>query len=510
MPWVRKGIEEWQPAFEKAGFRKGIVAREVPADSVGLINGEDANVSMVRWLPSPVENAVGPSYVDPRSGEILDADVQMYHNIMNLQRTWYFTQVGHLDPRAQKLPFPDSLMGRLVQFVVAHEVGHTLGFPHNMKASSMYPLDSIRNASFVKRMGHSPSIMDYARFNYVAQPEDGIALEDLTPRVGTYDTFAVQWGYTPVPGATSPEAEKPFLDSLARQQEKTPWFRSFADGGVGGPDPGETSEAVGDQDAVRATALGQKNLQRVMKLLVPATTATAGEKYDDLAELYADVVGQWRTEMGHVARIPGGVERTPKRTGQTGPVFVPVAAARQKAALRFLNENAFATPTWLVDTAITRRFEAVGSIDRVANAQAAILASLVANDRMLRMIELDAMPAAGDRYTVPQMLADLRAGLWSEAASGAATDAWRRRLQRVYLEAMAAKVNYVAPQVPAGFGFTPLSTRQVADLRGIVRAELRDLDRQLAAAIPRTSDRMTRAHFEDARIEIKKLLDPKN
>ncbi len=176
--------------------------------------------------------------------------------------------------------------------------------------------------------------------------------------------------------------------------------------------------------------------------------------------------------------------------------------------MRFLNDNAFATPTWLLDESITRTFEAAGSIDRVSNAQVGILASLVANDRMLRMIELDAMPAAGERYTVPQMLADLRGGIWSEAATGKATDAWRRRLQRVYLEAMGAKVNYATPNLPPGFG--ALSARQVADLRGIIRAELRDLDRQLAAAIPRTSDRMTRAHFEDARIEIKQLLDPKN
>ena len=510
VPWVKAGIEEWQPAFEKAGFRRGIVAREVPADSLELINGEDASVSMVRWLPSPVQNAVGPSTVDPRSGEILDADVQMYHNIMQLQRSWYFTQVGHLDPRAQKGPFPRELMGRLVQFVVAHEVGHTLGFPHNMKASSQYPLDSIRNAAWVKRMGHSPSIMDYARFNYVAQPEDGIAVEDLVPKVGTYDTYAVQWGYTPVPGARTPEQEKPFLDSLARLQETTPWFRSAADGGIGGPDPGEMSEVIGDAEPIRATALGIRNLQRVMKLLPGATTGTPGESYEDLEELYGDVIGQWRREMNAVVRVIGGADRVQRATGQAGQVWTPVGAARQKEALAFLQANAFTTPTWLVDTAITRKFEASGSVQRVGGAMAGVLGSLVADARLLRMLEIDALPVTGERYTLPQFLGDLRRGLWSEAASGRAVDAYRRRVQRSYVEAMIAKTRppVTNPQA-AQLAALGIVAPNPADLRAIVRAELRELERTLAAGAARTGDRMTKAHYEDARLEIRKALDTK-
>jgi hypothetical protein len=221
VPFIKAGIEEWQAAFEEAGFHRGIVAAEVPAGSSDL-EGEDATIAMVRWVPSAVANAVGPSTVDPRTGEILDADVQMLHNIMNLQTRWYFTQVGHLDPRAQKLPMPDTLMGRLVQFVVAHEVGHTLGYPHNMKASSQYPLDSIRSRSWVERMGHSPSIMDYARFNYVAQPEDNIPLALLVPRVGPYDLFVTKWGYSPIPGAATPEAEMATLNRWASMQDTVP------------------------------------------------------------------------------------------------------------------------------------------------------------------------------------------------------------------------------------------------------------------------------------------------
>ena len=507
-PWVRKGIEEWQPAFEAAGFRNAIVAKDAPNDPD--FSGEDASVSMVRWLPTPVQNAVGPSTVDPRTGEILDADVQMYHNIMSLQRTWYFTQVGHLDPRAQSLQFPDTLMGRLIQFVVAHEVGHTLGFPHNMKASSMYPLDSIRSASWVKKMGHSPSIMDYARFNYVAQPEDNIALEDLTPRVGTYDTFAVKWGYTPIPSAATPEAEKPTLDSWARMQDTIPWFRSADDRGIQGADPGEVSEAVGDADAVRATEYGIRNLKRLAPMIERIGESVKGEDFSDVAEVYNGIVGQWRTELGHVTRIIGGVNRQTKATSQTGDVYVPVSGARQRAAMKFLQENAFATPTWLLDPSVLRKIEPSGSIDRIGNAQLGVLGAVVSNDRMARMIELDALPNGADRYTLPTMLTDLRRGLWSEIYAAKPIDAYRRRLQRGYLEAMAAKINPPAPNPAlAAFGITALNPRTLADFRGLLRAEMNDLSRELGTAGARTNDRTTRAHLEDARDQIQKMLDPK-
>jgi Met-zincin/Domain of unknown function (DUF5117)/Domain of unknown function (DUF5118) len=508
VPWVKKGIEEWQGAFEAAGFRNAIVAKDAPNDPD--FSGEDASVSMVRWLPTPVQNAVGPSTVDPRTGEILDADVQMYHNIMSLQRTWYFTQVGHLDPRAQSLQFPDTLMGRLIQFVVAHEVGHTLGFPHNMKASSMYPLDSIRSASFVKRMGHSPSIMDYARFNYVAQPEDNIALADLTPRVGTYDTFAVKWGYSPIPGAATPEAEKPTLDSWARMQDTIPWFRSADDRGIAGADPGEVSEAVGDADAVRATEYGIRNLKRLAPMIERIGESVKGEDFSDVADVYNGIIGQWRTELGHVTRIIGGVNRQTKATSQSGDVYTPVSGARQRAAMKFLQENAFTTPTWLLDPSVLRKIEPQGSIDRIGNAQAGVLAAVVSNDRLVRMIELDALPNSGDRYTLPAMLTDLRRGLWSEIYGGKAIDAYRRRLQRAYLDAMASKINPPPPNPAlAAFGAAGPSARALADFRGLLRAEMRDLSRELATAAGRTSDRATRAHLDDARDQIEKMLDPK-
>jgi hypothetical protein len=508
VPHVKRGIEEWQPAFEKAGFYKGIVAAEPPKNDPDW-NPEDATIAVIRWLASPTENAVGPSTVDPRSGEILDADVMMYHNIMNLQRTWYFTQVGHLDSRAVQFPFPDDLMGRLVHYVVAHEVGHTLGFPHNFKASSMYPLDSVRNKDFVKRMGHVATLMDYARLNYVAQPEDGIAVEDLIPRVGPYDEYAVMWGYSPIAGAKSPEDEKATLERWTRMQDTIPWYRFANDGGAAGPDPGEQSEAIGDADAVRATELGVRNLKRVIKLIEPASTSRVGEDFSDMQQLYTRLVGQWGTEMGHVARIVGGAYKTEKRVGQPGPVYTPVEPARQREAMRFLQANAFTTQTWLLEPSIINRIEAQGNLDRVSNAQARALASLVANDRMQRMLEMEAMAASRrDVYPLADMLTDLRRGLWSEIYGGRPVDLYRRRLQRRYLEAMASKINPApasGPALPPGFGPPVVST---ADVRALLKAEMRDLDRELATAIAATSDRPTRAHLQDARDLIKQMLEP--
>lgn len=510
--WTRRGIEEWQPAFEAAGFKEGIVARTVSPDSVAVLRGENANVSMVRWVPSATENAVGPSTVDPRSGEILDADVQMFHNIMNLQRAWYFSQVAHLDPRAQKLPFPDSLMGRLVQFVVAHEVGHTIGLRHDMKGSSMYPMDSVRSRTWVARMGHSPSIMDYARFNYVAQPEDSIPVDHLVPRVGPYDRFALKWGYSPIPGAASPEAEKPTLDGWARMQDSVPWYRYGGDEGIGGPDPGEANEAVGDEDAVRATALGIRNIRRVARLIEPATESVSGETYEDLEEIYNRVVGQWATELGHVARIPGGTYKQEKVVGQRGAVYTPVSRARQKAAVAFLAENAFRTPGYLLDPALLRKIEPSGSIDRVGAAQRRVLTTLLDNQRMQRMIELEGLARRrADVYPLGEMLGDVRRGVWTELARGTAIDPYRRRLQISYLEAMASKINPPTPTAPLtipGLGTLSLSAPAAPDARALLRGELVDLDRELGAAAGRTRDRTTRLHVQGARDQIQRILYP--
>jgi hypothetical protein len=515
-PWVKKGIEEWQAAFEAAGFRRAIIAKDAPSKAEDPDwSPEDARYSVVRWLPSEIENASGPSVVDPRSGEILETDIQMYHNIMNLQTWWYWTQVGPLDPRAARLPLPDSLQGRLVQFVVAHEVGHTLGLPHNQNASGMYPADSVRSPTWVARMGHSPSIMDYARFNYVAQPEDNIPVHLLIPTVGVYDKYAIRWGYAPIPGARTPDDERPALDAVAREQDATPWFRYGIPDDFGAIPYTAYSEAVGDADAVKSTTMGIRNLKRLIPMLVPATTHET-EDVSYTKEGYSRIVSQFTTEMRHVATIVGSSTGQEKYGSQPGTRFTPIPRERQKSAVRFVQENLFQTPVWLLEPAILRRLEPEGAVARINAAQRGILSTLMSDERMARLVEYDAFPGSTNNYTLAEFLADVRGGIWSELSSGSVrVDAYRRGLQRIYLEAVAAKLAAgpsTTPRISSSAQTGQLYTaapRPSTDVKAMLRQEMRTLDGQLAAAQSKAADAATRAHLADARWQIKQMMEPK-
>ncbi|MEZ5318703.1 MAG: zinc-dependent metalloprotease [Vicinamibacterales bacterium] len=493
VPYLKQGIEDWQVAFEAAGFRNAIIAKEAPKDDPDW-SPEDARYSVVRWLPSTTENASGPHIHDPRTGEILEADIQYYHNVQNLTKNWYFIQVGPLDPRAQKLPLPDELQGELMRYVVSHEIGHTLGFQHNMKASSAYTIEQIRDPEWVKTMGHTPSIMDYSRFNYVAQPEDKIPVQDLIPKIGPYDKFAVMWGYKPIPGAKTPAEEKPTLDQWAREQDEKPYLR-FSTADNGGTDPGDETEAVGDIDAVRATELGLKNLSRVSEMLLGATSTRTGDPWDELEEVYGQMIGQWSREMGHVVRVVGGFDSQQKHIGQQGVRFTLVSRKRQEDAVKFLLDNAFQTPMFMIRPEILRRIQPTGIVDRIRTSQNSLMNQLLQGSRIDRMVEQVAIDGTA-AYPPIAFLGDLRKGVWQELATPATPiNIYRRNLQRSYLDTIDNRLN----------GTTAPSD----ELRSLLRGELRALDGEIEAAMPRVTDEVTKRHLQDARDQISTILDPR-
>ena len=507
-PWVRKAINDWKPAFEAAGFKDGIVAMDAPTNDPDW-SPEDIRHTVIRWLPSTTENAVGPHVSDPRTGEILNGSARIFQNVVNLNRDWYFTQAAQLDPRARTFPFPDSLTGRLLEFVVAHEIGHTIGLQHDQIGSSTYPADSVRSASWVHRMGHSPSIMDYSRYNYVAQPEDKIALEDIVPRVGPYDIWAIGWGYRPIPGARTPDEERATLERWTRVQDTVPWFRFSANNDFGGF--GTQSEAVGDADPVKSTALGFKNLQRVIGYVSAAATR-AGEDNSDLREVYDRTVGQWATEASHVATAIGGGTVWYKSGSQTGPVYVALPKARQTEAVKFINDNVFKTPTWLIRSEMASRFEAGGMINRINNAQARVLTSMLDDGRMNRLLEGEALASNKSAvYTLSGLLDDVRRGVWSEIYAGQSIDAFRRELQSDYLTQIERKL-HPAPENPLlaaqlrQFGIVrlPLSDDAKSQLRGTLVALRTDLRARTGSG-----DRATQLHVAGAIKRIDDILDPK-
>ncbi|MGC4102278.1 MAG: zinc-dependent metalloprotease [Ferruginibacter sp.] len=508
VPYLIQGINDWQVAFEKAGFKNAIMGKEAPTkeqDSTWSL--EDARNSAIIYKPSSVLNAYGPSTVDPRSGEIMESHIGWFHNVMKLLHDWYMIQAGAIDPRARKMVFDDELMGQLIRFVSSHEVGHTLGLPHNFGSSSGVPVENLRNKAWVEANGHTPSIMDYARFNYVAQPEDNITAAGIYPRIGDYDKWSIEWGYKLIPEAATAEDEVPILDKWI---EAKAGDKRFYYGRQGQPDdPRDQSECIGD-NAMKASAYGIKNLQRILPNLA-TWTKQADEDYTDLGNMYDQLTTQFRRYIGHVCYNFGGVYETFKKNNQPGNVYEYVSKATQKEAAEFVDKQVFTTPTWLINKDIFSK-TGLNPTTTILSLQETALFKMLSTTTMNKMLNAEASIGA-DAYTVSDLLSDLKQSVFTELTTKKAIDIYRRNLQKSYVERLGAILN-PAPQqsmVIISFGgpSTPVMDTKKSDILSYLKGHAKELKAAIDAAIIGTTDKASKYHLQDLSDRLKKILDPK-
>ncbi|MFO8148326.1 MAG: zinc-dependent metalloprotease, partial [Gillisia sp.] len=500
IPFIKQGINDWQVAFEAAGFKNAIIAKDPPTKEEDPDwSPEDVRYSVVRYLASPIPNANGPHVSDPRSGEILESDINWYHNVMTLLRNWFFVQTAAINEDARGVQFKDEVMGRLIRFVSSHEVGHTLGLPHNMGSSVAYDVEDLRDPEFTKKYGTAPSIMDYARFNYVAQPGDGDVA--LMPEIGIYDKYSISWGYRPILDKKGKE-EKETLDQWILKHAGDPMYR-FGSQQRTTIDPSSQTEDLGS-DAVLASQYGIANLKRIVPNLIE-WTAEDGKNYDDLNTMYGQVLSQYNRYMGHVTANIGGVYEMYKTYDQEGAVYTHVEAEKQKNAMKFLQTELFQTPEWLIDQEIFNKIEFDGNMERVRNFQERTLSNLLDFGRMARLMENSSINGK-EAYSLMNMMTDVRTGLWSELNRGGAISNYRRNLQRAYISRM--EYLMTEEQSPAMRRFGSSIDVAQSDIRPIVRGELVTLQRNIRNAANRSNDQLTRYHLLDALERIDLILNP--
>jgi len=506
VPYLIQGVNDWQVAFEKAGFKNAIIGKMAPTkeeDSTWSL--EDARNSAIVYKPSDIPNASGPSISDPRSGEIMESHINWYHNVMRLLRDWYFVQCSPVDPAARKMVFDDELMGQLIRFVSSHEVGHTIGLRHNYGSSSAVPVENLRNKAWVEANGHTPSIMDYARFNYVAQPEDNISQSGLFPRIGDYDKWAIEWGYKLFPQYKNADEEKSHLNKwvIERLKDKRLWFGTETNP----DDPRSQSEQVGD-DAMKGSMYGIKNLQRIIPNLIE-WTKEPNEDYTNLRDLYNQVTSQFNRYMGHVAKYVGGIMETPKMVEESGPVYEIVSEAKQKEAVDFLNKNLFTTPAWLVNNDIYSRTGLTG-LSVIGGVQDNILNRLLSTRNLSKLVDAEAS-LGSKAYQLTELLADLKKGIFSELTLRTPVDIYRRQLQKSYINRLEQILNPSAPSQSSGGGISIVvvsSSADKSDITSVVRAHLVQLRAEARSAAAIATDAMTRYHLQDIVSKMDRALDP--
>ncbi|QES88571.1 zinc-dependent metalloprotease [Rhizosphaericola mali] len=500
-PYLIAGINDWQKAFEQAGFKNAIIGKEWPENDTTM-SLDDARFSVLRYFAAPIQNAYGPNIADPRSGEIIESHIGWYHNVMSLVHNWYMIQCGAVDPRARKNEFDDDLMGQLIRFVSSHEIGHTLGLRHNMGSSSTVPVEKLRDKNWVEAHGHTPSIMDYARFNYVAQPQDNISEKGLFPRINDYDKWAIQWGYKQILNTKDAQEDKKVLnqwtvDSLA--SNKRLWF-----GGEGKDyDPRSQSEDLGD-DPIKASLYGIANLKRIVPNLI-SWTKKDGESYTALNTAYKEAIGQYDRYMGHVLKILGGVNVTEKTYDQSGPVYRPVSLFSQKKAIQFFNEQLFTTPKWLIDTAILGRVNNGYQGNPIEQIQQNMLASVTSQSRLYRMM-LNQREYGKGAYSPEEWLNDLKNGIFSELKNGTEIDSYRRALQKMYVGSIITMYNkHYALQGSVDNILASLAPTNVmySNVRPLAFAQLKSLLSDVDKAIGKTKDVDSKEHL----IYLKQMLD---